>query len=55
MHKMMLERQKRTSAIKEDQAALDKLDETIKSHVTPNLVSKQNKQMQIMLRAGSQA
>jgi hypothetical protein len=40
MHKMMLERQKRNLAIKEDQAAMDKLDDTIKSHVLPNLVSK---------------
>ncbi len=38
MHKMMLEKHRRTVQMKEDQAALEKIDDIIRTHVQPNLV-----------------
>ncbi|WIA31003.1 hypothetical protein OEZ86_001044 [Tetradesmus obliquus] len=37
MHKMMLEKHKRSEEIKADQAALDKIDTTISTHIQPCL------------------
>jgi hypothetical protein len=39
MHKMLLEKHKRSEEIKADQAALDKIDATISTHIQPCLVS----------------
>ena len=38
MHKMMLEKKRRNEQILADQAAIDKLNKTIKEHVQPNMV-----------------
>eukprot|EP00879_Flechtneria_rotunda_P016473 GHRR01017238.1.p1 GENE.GHRR01017238.1~~GHRR01017238.1.p1 ORF type:complete len:140 (+),score=42.94 GHRR01017238.1:182-601(+) len=37
MHKLMLEKHKRTEEVKADQAAVAKIDETIKTHIEPCL------------------
>jgi hypothetical protein len=39
MHKMLLEKHKRSEEIKADQATLDKIDATISTHIQPCLVS----------------
>lgn len=42
MHKMMHEKHRRAEQIRADQAAMDRIDETIKSNIQPCLVSQQD-------------
>jgi type IV secretory pathway VirB10-like protein len=41
MHKMMHEKHRRQEQIRADQAAMDRIDETIKTNIQPCLVSRQ--------------
>jgi hypothetical protein len=51
MHKMMLEKHKRSEEIKADQAALEKIDATISTHIQPCLVRASQTQLAQQLAA----